>query len=238
MIECNVLDTMERTPGSSTEHIEEDSVTKKKFHGGEKSKWPITEQVQRLLERNGNSGEKSKSLGVTWSNLTVRGVRNDAIFNENVLSQFNPFGKSEKDAPLNTIIHNSSGCVKPGGMSPTIHAFNHPYSLQLEMLLVLGNPGAGCTSLLNILSNRRLGYAEVNGDVSFGSMSSDEAENYRGQIIMVLNRPCIRRLHHLLTWNSEHRGRGFFLITLGRTHTRFCYSADSPLSTTSQYQLC
>jgi ATP-binding cassette subfamily G (WHITE) protein 2 (SNQ2) len=53
------------------------------------------------------------------------------------------------------------------------------------MLLVLGNPGAGCTSLLNILSNRRLGYAEVNGDVSFGSMSSEEAMNYRGQIIMV-----------------------------------------------------
>jgi ATP-binding cassette subfamily G (WHITE) protein 2 (SNQ2) len=53
------------------------------------------------------------------------------------------------------------------------------------MLLVLGNPGAGCTSLLNILSNRRLGYAEIDGDVSFGSMSSDEAKEYRGQIIMV-----------------------------------------------------
>jgi ABC-type multidrug transport system ATPase subunit len=51
-----------------------------------------------------------------------------------------------------------------------------------EMLLVLGNPGAGCTSLLNILSNHRLGYAEIDGDVSFGSMSSDEAKAYRGQI--------------------------------------------------------
>ena len=50
------------------------------------------------------------------------------------------------------------------------------------MLLVLGNPGAGCTSLLNILSNHRLGYAEIEGDVSFGSMSSDEAKAYRGQI--------------------------------------------------------
>jgi ABC-type multidrug transport system ATPase subunit len=50
------------------------------------------------------------------------------------------------------------------------------------MLLVLGNPGAGCTSLLNILSNHRLGYAEIEGDVHFGSMSSDEAKAYRGQI--------------------------------------------------------
>ena len=54
--------------------------------------------------------------------------------------------------------------------------------LTLEMLLVLGNPGAGCTSLLSMLSNHRLGYAEVNGDVSFGAMSSEEANAYRGQI--------------------------------------------------------
>ncbi len=53
------------------------------------------------------------------------------------------------------------------------------------MLLVLGNPGAGCTTLLNILSNRRLGYAEIDGEVSFGSMTSEEAKQYRGQIVMV-----------------------------------------------------
>ena len=53
------------------------------------------------------------------------------------------------------------------------------------MLLVLGNPGAGCTTLLNILSNRRLGFAEISGDVSFGSMTSEEAKNYRSEIIMV-----------------------------------------------------
>src|SRR3954463_15399550 len=54
----------------------------------------------------------------------------------------------------------------------------------LEMLLVLGRPGAGCTSLLSMLSNHRLGYAEVTGDVHFGSMTADEAKDYRGQIIM------------------------------------------------------
>jgi ATP-binding cassette subfamily G (WHITE) protein 2 (SNQ2) len=53
------------------------------------------------------------------------------------------------------------------------------------MLLVLGNPGAGCTTLLNILSNRCLGYAKIDGEVLFGSMSSEEAKSYRGQIVMV-----------------------------------------------------
>jgi ABC-type multidrug transport system ATPase subunit len=51
-------------------------------------------------------------------------------------------------------------------------------------LLVLRNPGAGCTTLLSVLSNHRNGFAEITGDVWFGSMTSQEAKQYRGQIIM------------------------------------------------------
>ncbi|KAK6604929.1 multidrug resistance protein [Botrytis cinerea] len=51
-------------------------------------------------------------------------------------------------------------------------------------MLVLGRPGSGCTTLLNVLSNNRLGYEEITGDVSFGNMSAQEAVRYRGQIIM------------------------------------------------------
>lgn len=129
--------------------------------------WPITQDVQSLKQRTDTDGSKPRKLGVTWKNLTVKGISTDAVFNENVLSQYNPFGKSNKNVPMKTIIDNSYGSVKPG-----------------EMLLVLGQPGAGCTSLLSMLSNNRLGYAEVTGEVSFGAMSSDEAKNYRGQIIM------------------------------------------------------
>jgi len=35
-----------------------------------------------------------------------------------------------------------------------------------------------------MLSNRRLGYAKVEGDVRFGTMDHKEAEQYRGQIAM------------------------------------------------------
>ncbi|KAH7032172.1 ABC-2 type transporter-domain-containing protein [Macrophomina phaseolina] len=112
-------------------------------------------------------GGKSRKLGVTWKNLTVKGVSSDATFNENILSQFNPIGKIGKTPPMKTIIDNSYGCVKPG-----------------EMLLVLGRPGAGCTTLLSMLSNRRLGYAEITGDVKFGSLSHKEAKMYPGQIVM------------------------------------------------------
>ena len=120
--------------------------------------YPLTDEQQQLQPRR---------LGVTWTDLTVKGISSEATFNENVLSQFNPFHKGTTGTDLKTIIDGSHGCVKPG-----------------EMLLVLGRPGAGCTTLLNVLANNRLGYEEITGDVRFGTMSSQEAQNYRGQIVM------------------------------------------------------
>jgi ATP-binding cassette subfamily G (WHITE) protein 2 (SNQ2) len=52
------------------------------------------------------------------------------------------------------------------------------------MLLVLGRPGAGCTTLLKMLSNRRSGYAKVEGDVRFGTLDHQQAKRYKGQIVM------------------------------------------------------
>lgn len=129
--------------------------------------WHMTEEVRQRNERDEKSGQKPRKLGVTWQNLTVKGISSNATFNENVISQFYPFHRDGKSKPLRTIIDNSSGCVKPG-----------------EMLLVLGRPGSGCTTLLSILSNNRLGYEEITGNVSFGSMKTEEAKSYRGQIIM------------------------------------------------------
>lgn len=129
--------------------------------------WSLAGELARLEGLDLNTGEQPRRLGVSWNNLTVKGVDADAAFNENVLSQFNVTNKSTKGAELKTIIDSSYGCVKPG-----------------EMLLVLGRPGAGCTTLLSILANNRLGYEEVTGDVNFGSMDPTEAKAYRGQIVM------------------------------------------------------
>lgn len=177
------MEPIETSPGSSTERVDDSSITTPKTSPPESHTWPISREVELLRERNEVDNGKPRKLGVTWKNLTVKGVSNDSMFNENVISQLMPFGLGGKKAPLKTIIDNSSGCVKPGGKctrardSAMINTDRLP-----EMLLVLGNPGSGCTSLLNILSNHRLGYAEIDGDVSFGSMSSDEAKEYRGQI--------------------------------------------------------
>lgn len=76
---------------------------------------PIVREVEVLRERDEVNGGKPRKLGVTWNNLTVKGTSNDALFNENVLSQFNVFGKRARDPPMKTIIDDSFGCVKPGG---------------------------------------------------------------------------------------------------------------------------
>jgi ABC-type cobalamin/Fe3+-siderophores transport system ATPase subunit len=89
---------------------------------------------------------------------------------ENVGSQFNiprAIQEGRHGAPLKTIIDNSHGCAKPE-----------------EMLLVLGRPGAGCTTLLKMLANRRMGYAGVIGDVSWRSLNPKQAEQCRGHIVM------------------------------------------------------
>ncbi|KFZ25439.1 hypothetical protein V502_00089 [Pseudogymnoascus sp. VKM F-4520 (FW-2644)] len=132
--------------------------------------WKLSGRVEELHRRNVESGFKGRQLGVTWQNLQVEVVSADAAVSENVFSQFNILEKikgSRHKPALKTILDNSHGCVKPG-----------------EMLLVLGRPGSGCTTLLKMLANRRAGYSSCTGDVRYGSMDAKEAEQYRGQIVM------------------------------------------------------
>ncbi|KAJ6099018.1 hypothetical protein N7467_000553 [Penicillium canescens] len=132
--------------------------------------WKMLPQLQEENARNLASGFKQQTLGVTWKDLSVQVVSAEAAVNETVLSQFNIPQKikdSRRKPPLRTILRESHGNVRPG-----------------EMLLVLGRPGSGCSTLLKMLSNKRGGYKSVEGDVRFGSMDSNEAKNYRGQIVL------------------------------------------------------
>lgn len=156
-------------PPSMTKSVEKKptSVVQKSSHDND---WELRNEVLGFHERDQRSGLPGRGLGVTWNNLTVQVVSADAAIHENVGSQFNIpklVQQARHKPPLKTILDSCHGCVKPG-----------------EMLLVLGRPGSGCTTLLNILSNRRAGFKSVTGDVHYGSMTPDEAKNFRGQIIM------------------------------------------------------
>ncbi|CAG8930878.1 unnamed protein product [Penicillium salamii] len=139
-------------------------------HAEKEDRWHLTDKLEDFKQRELASGVKPRQLGVTWTNLTVKGTSADAAVNENFVSQFdlrNQISRFRRNNSLQTILDQSHGCVKPG-----------------EMLLVLGRPGSGCTTLLKMLSNRRAGYQEISGEVRFGDMSHEEAEEYRGQIVM------------------------------------------------------
>lgn len=117
--------------------------------GSEEQDKPISKAedwklMPAVKDAKANDAPAGRQLGVTWKGLTIKGVNSDTSLHENVLTQFNiPQLVREARQPkqLKTIVDSSFGCVKPG-----------------EMLLVLGRPGAGCTSLLKVLSNRRKGY--------------------------------------------------------------------------------
>ncbi|KAG7153225.1 ABC multidrug transporter atrB like protein [Verticillium longisporum] len=66
-----------------------------------------------------------------------------------------------------TILHQVSGQVRPG-----------------EMLLVLGRPGSGCTSLLKVISNSREEFHAVNGDVRYGDIDAKHAKRFRQHMVM------------------------------------------------------
>ncbi|GES57400.1 ATP-binding cassette transporter [Aspergillus terreus] len=137
---------------------------------GKDAEWHMTPQVIQQQERETATGFKRRELGVTWENLSVDVLAAEAAVKENLFSQFN-IPQLIKDwrrkPPMKSILSDSHGCVKPG-----------------EMLLVLGRPGSGCTTLLKLLTNQRKGYHTIRGDVRFGNMTHEEAVQYQSQIVM------------------------------------------------------
>lgn len=175
-----MMEGPEKAAGTSSDEIQFDTESAMTITGDETpgkesadlkgNDWSMMAKLQEENERNLAAGFKKQELGVTWQDLSVQVISSEAAVNETVLSQFNiptKIREGRRKPPLRTILNKSHGCVKPG-----------------EMLLVLGRPGSGCTTLLKMLANRRGGYKSVEGDVRFGSMQPKEAEDFRGQIVM------------------------------------------------------
>eukprot|EP01127_Copromyxa_protea_P001020 TRINITY_DN10948_c0_g1_i1.p1 TRINITY_DN10948_c0_g1~~TRINITY_DN10948_c0_g1_i1.p1 ORF type:complete len:108 (-),score=21.41 TRINITY_DN10948_c0_g1_i1:220-543(-) len=51
------------------------------------------------------------------------------------------------------------------------------------MLLVLGRPGSGCSTLLRTLANNTDTFVEVKGDVNYGGIPAAEFKRYRGEAV-------------------------------------------------------
>ncbi|KAG0194498.1 hypothetical protein DFQ28_010582 [Apophysomyces sp. BC1034] len=144
-----------------------------KLEEGVQEEFDLTDFLQGLSRDELEAGQTRKHLGVVWKNLSVEGLGAGAHTVPTVLSsvlnnlQFwkTYFGVGATTS-RKTILKDLTGFCKDG-----------------EMLLVLGRPGAGCTSLLKILSNMRGSFTKVEGDVSYGGIDPDTfAKHYRGQV--------------------------------------------------------
>jgi len=52
------------------------------------------------------------------------------------------------------------------------------------MCLVLGCPGAGCSTFLKAIGNQRSEYAYVGGSVTYAGIDADEmAKRYKGEVV-------------------------------------------------------
>ena len=62
------------------------------------------------------------------------------------------------------------------------------------MLLVLGRPGSGCSTLLKVIANQRDGYVGVHGNVTYGGIPAPEFEHFADQASTIF-RFFVKRLN-------------------------------------------
>ncbi|KAK6996716.1 pleiotropic drug resistance ABC transporter [Favolaschia claudopus] len=114
---------------------------------------------------------ESRELGVAFQDLGVVGLGASASYLPTVGSMLNPVAMVEavssmRHPPLRNILEGFSGVVRPG-----------------EMLLVLGRPGSGCSTLLKTLANQTDEYHSITGHVHFDALTPlDIAQHYRGDV--------------------------------------------------------
>lgn len=126
-------------------------------------------------------GNSAKRIGVVYKNLVVKGSGTTATFVKTLpdaiagtfgpdlyrlLCRFLPLLSFGRGGATRTLIHDFTGVVRDG-----------------EMLLVLGRPGAGCSTFLKVLANNRKHYKEVTGKVTYGSISAEkQKDSYSGEV--------------------------------------------------------
>ncbi|PGH27237.1 hypothetical protein AJ80_01194 [Polytolypa hystricis UAMH7299] len=140
-------------------------------------RWDLESALRGSREAEAEAGIKPKEIGVMWDGLTVRGVGGERnlvkTFPDAVIDFINVpqtimsiFGVGRKGKQVE-ILNNFKGVAKPG-----------------EMVLVLGKPGAGCTTFLKVISNQRFGYTGVEGEVKYGPFDADTfAKRFRGESV-------------------------------------------------------
>ncbi|KAL1762505.1 ABC-2 type transporter-domain-containing protein [Schizophyllum commune] len=148
----------------------------------EPERFDLREYLSSSNDANAAAGIKHKHVGVVWEDLQVDVLGGagskiyvptlaDAIIGFFlaplfwIMQAIKPFMPQKKE--YKTILHSSSGVLKPG-----------------EMCLVLGAPGSGCSTFLKTIANERGEFARVSGNVLYAGIDANEmAKMYKGEVV-------------------------------------------------------
>ncbi|KAF8807904.1 hypothetical protein BYT27DRAFT_7189991 [Phlegmacium glaucopus] len=144
----------------------------------------LREYLTSSNDANQKAGIKHKNVGVVWDNLQVDvaggldskfyigtlGGACMSFFMTPIFWAWSLLGTLlplKKQLVTRTILHESSGVLKPG-----------------EMCLVLGCPGSGCSTFLKTIADQRDGYLNVSGEVLYAGIDADEMlKHYKGEVV-------------------------------------------------------
>ncbi|CDU25412.1 probable SNQ2-ABC transporter involved in multidrug resistance [Sporisorium scitamineum] len=136
-------------------------------------KFELERFLRHAMDQAQGAGNETRQMGLVWQNLTVTGLGSGYALGDTVGSlPLKPYEtvkdiKSVLHPPVKTIIDHFEGCVKPG-----------------EMLLVLGRPGAGCTSFLKTLASYRDGFKDITGTLLYQGMDHTVIDKrLRGDVV-------------------------------------------------------
>ncbi|KAE8228542.1 hypothetical protein CF326_g6521 [Tilletia indica] len=165
---------------------EEEDERRKSSDDFDLSKWILTRQTQEQ-----EAGvDRKKPVGISFRNLSVRapGTGSSSVF-----------VKTLPQAVANTVIRDPFSVIttlippfarfNPHTNTRESHKLLHDFSGLLkagEMLLVLGRPGAGCSTFLRAITTSLDPALTLEGQLSYAGLSPDDiSRKYRGEVIFV-----------------------------------------------------
>ncbi|KAE8244585.1 hypothetical protein A4X13_0g6466 [Tilletia indica] len=143
----------------------------------EEEEFKLVDYLQSVWNESSQAGVKAKRVGVTWTDLTVRGVSSmqlkirtfpDAIMETFLGPAFTIAGKLGLfSMGERKILQGFNGSVQPG-----------------QMVLVVGRPGSGCSTFLKVIANQRQGFLGVDGEVNYGGVDAKHMDKqFRGEVV-------------------------------------------------------
>lgn len=139
----------------------------------ESDEFDYTKALIHTFRKQEKNGVIQRELGVTFEGLAVQGDGSGIAYGPSMgeiltgVTRIASAIKSMRNPTKKDILVDFTGTVRPK-----------------EMLLVLGRPGSGCSSLLKVLSNNVESFTAIEGNITYDGASPDEMRSqHHGDVV-------------------------------------------------------